>query len=357
MMSEETDLLRDVVRDVLSGALDPQAIESAEASGGVPTLWHELAELEWPLIGVPESGQEEADALEQLAVVLEGLGRHAAPVPLVETGLARWALGERNEELDPDAVLTVAPAHPAERLRLERRGPDLVLDGTARRLPWAGHSHAILAYACDGDDGEAAVLVPRDSGGLEIVPGRNLAGEPRDEVAFSEVACPASAVVDEAPAREAVTLRAALARSAATVGALDAAYEVTREHVTTRRQFERPLVRLQVVGAHLARMAIEVALARAALEAAVTAHATGEEVAWSTAGAKLTSARAATTVARLGHQLSGAMGMTREHSLQLWTRRLWSWRGEGGSEADWSARLGGEVLAEGADALWAFVTR
>jgi acyl-CoA dehydrogenase len=104
-------------------------------------------------------------------------------------------------------------------------------------------------------------------------------------------------------------------------------------------------------------MAIEVALARAALDAAVAAHAGGDDVAWATAAAKLTTARAATDVARLAHQLHGAMGMTREHNLQLWTRRLWAWRDEGGSEGDWAARLGGEVLEEGPDALWAFVTR
>jgi acyl-CoA dehydrogenase len=355
-VSDETDLLRDVVRDVLSSALDPQAVERAEASAGVPPLWERLAELEWPMIGVAESEGYEADALEQLAVVLEGLGRHAAPVPLLETGLARWALGGGNGELALDAVLTVAPARPGERLRLERRGQELLLSGSARHVPWAAAASAILAYADDGG-AEAAVLVPRASAGLEIAPGRNVAGEPRDEVTFSDLACPASALVEHAPSRDRMTLRAALARSAATVGALEAAHEVTREHVTTRRQFDRPLVRLQVVGAHLARMAIEVALARAALDGAVTAHAREDDVVWATAAAKLTTARAATTVARLAHQLGGAMGMTREHTLQLWTRRLWSWRDEGGSEGEWAARLGGEVLAEGPDALWAFVTR
>ena len=355
-MSDETELLRDVVRDVLTAALDPQAIESAEQSGGVPPLWDRLAELEWPMIGVPDSEGDEADALEQLVVVLEGLGRHSAPVPLLETGLARWALGERSGEVDLDAVLTVAPAHRGEPLRLERRGDGLVLSGTARRVPWAAAAGEILAYADDGD-AEVALLVPRDTAGLEIAPARNVAGEPRDEVTFSGVACPASALVEHAPSRDAVTLRAALARSAATVGALEAAHEVTREHVTTRRQFDRPLVRLQVVGAHLARMAVELALARAALDAAVAARASGEDVVWATAAAKLTTARAATTVACLAHQLHGAIGVTREYSLQLWTRRLWSWRDEGGSEGEWSARLGGEVAAAGPDALWEFVTR
>jgi alkylation response protein AidB-like acyl-CoA dehydrogenase len=354
-MSEETELLRDVVRDVLAAAFDPHAIEDAERSGGIPPLWRTLAELEWPMIGVPDGNGEHADALEQLAVVIEGLGRYAAPVPLVETGLARWALGDRSAELELDAVLTVAPVHPRERLRLEHGGDEVVLSGTANRVPWASDASAILAYAGDGE-AETPVLVQRGVAGLEIAPGRNLAAEPRDRVSFSGVACPASAVVECAPPREAMELRAALGRAAATVGALDAAYEVTREHVTTRKQFDRPLVRLPVVGAHLAEMAIEVALARAALEAAVAAHAEDDDAVWATAAANVTTARAATTVARLAHQLHGAIGMTREHSLQFWTRRLWSWRDEAGSEGEWAARLGGGVLASDPDTMWAFVT-
>jgi alkylation response protein AidB-like acyl-CoA dehydrogenase len=352
-MSEETDLLRDVARDVLSRALDPGAIEEAEVARGVPPLWPRLAELEWPLIGVAASAGEEAEALEQLAAVLEALGRHAAPVPLVETGLVRWALGVRGEAFELGEVLSVAPVHADERLRLEGRGGDVVVSGTARRVPWAAAASAILAYADDGTS-DVAVLVPGSAPGLIVSPGRNLAGEPRDDVTFSDVMCSA---VEAAPAHEELTLRAALARSAATVGALDAVHEITREHVTTRRQFDRPLVRLPVAGAHLGRMAIERSLARAAVEAAVAAHARHEDVVWATAAAKLATARAATMVARLAHQLHGAIGMTREHRLQLWTRRLWSWRQEGGTEDEWAARLGGGVLEAGEDALWAFLTR
>jgi alkylation response protein AidB-like acyl-CoA dehydrogenase len=341
-MSSETELLRDVARGLLSSTLDPGAIESAERTEGVPPLWSKLAELEWPLIGMGH----EAEAVEQLAAVLEVAGRHAAPVPLLETGLARWALGPLAASLDLDAVLTVAAD---DGLRLERQGGEVAVSGTARRVPCASQARAILAYA----DGEA-VLVPGGAAGVAIALGRNLAGEPRDEVSFSRAP---GELVEGAPSREQITLRGALARSAMTLGAAAAVHDLTREHVSTRRQFDRPLLRLQVVGAHLATMAIECALAQAAVEAAVDAHARGEDVAWATATAKLATARAATTVSRLAHQLHGAIGMTREHRLQLWTRRLWSWRQEAGAEAEWEARLGAGVLAAGEDALWAFVTR
>ena len=50
-----------------------------------------------------------------------------------------------------------------------------------------------------------------------------------------------------------------------------------------------------------------------------------------------------------------AMGITEEHSLHHLTRRLWSWREEGGTERFWSARLG--ALVQGTQGpLWTFIT-
>jgi acyl-CoA dehydrogenase len=60
-------------------------------------------------------------------------------------------------------------------------------------------------------------------------------------------------------------------------------------------------------------------------------------------------------VARTAHQVHGALGFTREHDLRRWTTRLWAWRDEDGSDAQWQAELGRRVLAAGPDALWPMV--
>jgi acyl-CoA dehydrogenase len=60
-------------------------------------------------------------------------------------------------------------------------------------------------------------------------------------------------------------------------------------------------------------------------------------------------------VARIGHQVHGAIGFTREHSLRLVTTRLWAWRDEDGSEAEWNAEIGAAALAAGPDGLWPLV--
>jgi len=66
---------------------------------------------------------------------------------------------------------------------------------------------------------------------------------------------------------------------------------------------------------------------------------------------------AAGLCADLAHQVHGAMGFTREHSLHRFTRRLYAWRDEFGHEAYWQARVGAWTLELGADAIWDHLVR
>jgi acyl-CoA dehydrogenase len=49
----------------------------------------------------------------------------------------------------------------------------------------------------------------------------------------------------------------------------------------------------------------------------------------------------------------GAMGFTHEHILHHYTRRLWVWRRDFGSETYWGAKIGAAYAKAGPDALWA----
>ena len=52
----------------------------------------------------------------------------------------------------------------------------------------------------------------------------------------------------------------------------------------------------------------------------------------------------------------GAMGFTYEHVLHHYTRRLWVWRRDYGSETYWGAKLGRALAEAGADAFWPSLT-
>ena len=74
------------------------------------------------------------------------------------------------------------------------------------------------------------------------------------------------------------------------------------------------------------------------------------------AAAKIRAGEAAGSGAAIAHQVHGAIGFTREYSLQQRTRRLWSWRDDFGTETEWADELGRAVVAAGADNLWADLT-
>ena len=107
---------------------------------------------------------------------------------------------------------------------------------------------------------------------------------------------------------------------------------------------------------NLARLAGEVAAAIAASGSAAEAIASGalsdEGVLLEAASAKIRVGEAASEGAAIAHQVFGAIGFTREHTLHRFTRRLWAWRDDFGNESAWAVELGGLVAARGADGLW-----
>ncbi len=61
--------------------------------------------------------------------------------------------------------------------------------------------------------------------------------------------------------------------------------------------------------------------------------------------AKARASEAAPLVADTAHALHGAIGITEEYDLQLYTRRLHEWRMAHGAESHWHRVVGEQVLA------------
>ena len=189
---------------------------------------------------------------------------------------------------------------------------------------------------------------------LTVTPAQDLAGMPRDDVAVDLALTDA----DAAPAyRSMGGMRGlgALVRSLATAGALETILRMSVEYANDRVQFGRPIGKFQSIQQYLATMAGETAAARAAAEMAAGSYDTAA-FALTVAAAKSRSGEAAQTVGALAHQIHGAIGYTEEHALHHFTKRIWSWQDEFGTELDWNRELGRAALSSPHDTFWHFIT-
>jgi acyl-CoA dehydrogenase len=321
-------------------------------------LWQALEESGLTLVSVPERAGGSGGTLREAAVVLAAAGEHAAAVPVAETLLGGWLLSAAGLGV-PAGPLTAARAPDAftvERVRGDgQAGGGWRARGLLPRVPWGRAAARIAVAAPAGARDETMVLSLRPQD-VVVTPGRNVAGEPRDDLRVDAVL--AAGDVAAAPPGLAGELRRrhALARTLLVAGAARRALELTLRHTAEREQFGRPLGRFQAVQQQAAEMAAEVAAIRVAADAAVELCAAdgvaGERAGVAVAAAKIQAGRGAGVVARIAHQLHGAIGFTQEHSLHLATTRLWAWRDEAGDEAEWAAELGGRALAAGADGIW-----
>jgi acyl-CoA dehydrogenase len=132
---------------------------------------------------------------------------------------------------------------------------------------------------------------------------------------------------------------AALVHAGLLAGAMKRAFDLTMGYANERVQFGKSIGKFQAVQHQLAVMAENVAAACMAAEAGF--HSTGDRPAIAAcAVAKARTSEAAQLVASIAHALHGAIGVTEEYDLQLFTRRLHEWRMAHGSEAHWHRVLG-----------------
>jgi acyl-CoA dehydrogenase len=341
MSTSETGELEQLAEDVFAAA-DPAG------EGFNAALWATLEQTGLARLTLPSSvGGGEASPLES-AVVLQAAGARAARVPLVETDLlAGWLMAAAGLPV-PDGPLTLGVGD-LELSRTARRAA-----GTLRRVPWARAAAAVVVLIGE----EVVVLEP---GAFTVEDGANLAEEPRDTVFVDG---PVTTAAISEPVAGELRLRAAFGRSQLLAGAARGALAAAVQYAGTRVQFGRPIGKFQAIQQQLALAAAEVAAAAAAATSAAriagTDGFTAKPAQLAVAAAKSRTSEAAGEVARIAHQVHGAIGFTREHDLRLLTTRLWAWRDEDGSEAEWNEFIGAlsldTVRRTGPDGLWTLIT-
>lgn len=353
----DQDLVVETVRDILRG-FEPFAL-TAERRWDAG-LWAALAESGLTGVGLPEeaggSGGELADAVAVVRTVAAGAGAVPLAEHLLVAAPALLAADIHLPQVEQPLTFAVADAVTTEAVD-DGDGPGrFLLTGTATDVAWAGVGSSVVLLAAPpaGLDGGLLALV--DASDLPATDAVNLAGEPRGSLVLDAVPAVGAAVLHDA---QAVALRArfALARAVQLAAALEQVLAWTVQYAGEREQFGRPLGKFQAIQMELAEMAGEVTAVTALTDAAVQALDRGGDAVLAAAAAKVRAGAAVEVVARLAHQVHGAIGFTQEHRLHHLTRRLWAWRDEAGSELAWSRVLAAGLLADGPDDLWPALTR
>lgn len=348
-----SDLIADSVERLFAGRVTRAHRDAAATGAFDPALWAQVVEAGLPRMLCPESAGGLGLKLSDAWPVLHGVGHAQLPLPLPETVLAAKLLAEAGLD-DPglhDSPLTLLEQGRCPGLRWRADGNTVRLSGEARRVPWARHARAAAVAL---DDGRVARLDLASRPGLSLEPHADLAGLPADTLRLDDCA----AVVGSAPAwREPVWTLGAAARAAAMAGALEWALAQSVRYAGERVQFGRPIGANQAIQQQLALMAGDAAAARMAAQVALADLDADATAGWfSTAVAKLRCGEAATRGTGIAHQVHGAIGFTQEHALHHATRRLWAWRADFGTDAEWAAELGRAAIAAGSAGFWSGLT-
>jgi acyl-CoA dehydrogenase len=337
-MTDERRILEDAMTRLLTAQCSPVDVRVAEGLW-MGELWNALSDMGIPWLGIPESCGGSGGDVDDAALAVRVLARHAVPLPIAEMVLvAGPALASAGITVPEGASLTCV----TEPLAAEPAGATLLVSGAAQQVAWAGHCDYIVGI-CALDRTNHVVLLSRSD--IAIEDARNAAGEARCKITLERVRPVQASATAWSP--DVLLARAAAATVLAISAAADRVVELSIGHANTRQQFGKSIGTFQAVAHLLARMAGAAAASQGAAHLALSALRNNDVLL--AGSAKTVASETAGTVAQLGHQLHGAIGMTREHPLHLVTRRLWSWRDEYGSERFWSRRQGRHLTATPGD--------
>ena len=326
--------------------------------------WRRAAELGWTALLVPEDlggGSVSGSGVEDLAMVAEQLGKTVAPGPLYPVSVVLAALADcadpRSHAVTIESLVsgeTVASWAVSEPGRgWEPLDPSVTatqidtgfrIDGTKDRVEAGAQSAVLLVVARCGDE-VRQFLVPTDAPGVRIEPQQSVdLVKQYARVHFDGVLVAPSAVVGSAAETAALIDRqsqlAQVLQCAEVVGILQTVFDFTAAWALDRHTFGRPLASYQVLKHGFADMKLWLEACRATTTAAVA------DVAARSPAAGLSASIAKSYVGEMSGrivqacvQMHGGIGVTWEHDLHLYLRRVTLYRSTFGTPEEHNMRV------------------
>jgi alkylation response protein AidB-like acyl-CoA dehydrogenase len=310
--------------------------------------WRRGADLGWTSLLVPEhvgGGSASGCGIEDLAAVAEETGRLAAPGPLLPTNVVAAAIGrsptpsERSVQvlqgLLSGSIIAAWAVDAPDRsglpagapIKARPRNGDFLISGVAAVVESGADAEWLLVSAGTGSGASLQFLVPANAPGLTAIRLASLDLVRRyAEVRLEDVVAPAEAVLHQPAVGNPVGYQmmvANLIQCAEMAGAASRVFELTMAYAADRYAFGRPLGSYQVIKHHLADMRLWLEASWAALDGAAHALSNDDPGApKSLSVAKSYVGDRATQLIQDCIQIHGGIGVTWEHDLHLYLRRV-----------------------------------
>ncbi|MBM3661585.1 MAG: acyl-CoA dehydrogenase [Actinobacteria bacterium] len=328
-LSADQEALRDAATSLLDARSAPEAVRNVVDNGGGwdRSLWGELVEQGWAAVVVPEDLGGLGLGWVEGAVLMEAVGAHVAPVPILGQLVAL------------DAVARAGETDWLERLL----AGDAIAAVTHRPLPASG-STVPVPYLLSADvlvaptDAGRLVLVDLEGAEVEALPAMDLTRE----LGRLDVDSLTRVDLGGPDAIEAFLDAGAVAVSAELLGAAARCLDDTVAYARDRVQFGRPIGSFQAVKHRCADMLVDVEGMRSTTWwAAWCLAAQDPERSVAASTAKIWTSDAADRVLNSALQVHGGIGFTWECDVHLYLKRVQLDRGWFGSATEHQDRLAG----------------
>jgi len=365
-ITDDQQLLQETTRKFLESTVplvSVRRLAEEEPAGFDAAWWRSGAELGWTSLLVPEDeggGSLSGHGLLDLVLVAEEMGRLVSPGPLAPVNVVAQALvrsgtpAQRMEFLpglmSGDSVAAwclgaaAAGIEPGGQVRAAAQDGGVVLDGATG--PVEGAAQADLYLVTVGTvDGVAQFVVPSDTPGLCVEPAHSLDLVRRfAQVRFDQVRLADDAAIG-APETAAGDIERqlqtmAVLQCAEMAGVLDRVFEFTVEYAADRYSFGRPLNSYQALKHRFADMKMWLEAAHATAGAAARAvDAESKHAPELVSVAKAYIGDRGPALIQDCVQMHGGIGVTWDHDLHLYLRRMVVDRTQWGTPADHRERV------------------
>ncbi len=372
LLSEEEQFIKKTAREFLEAECPPKLIRAMETDdlGYPPDLWKKIADLGWLGMALPEEHGGQGLPLTYLGLVLEELGRTAAPVPFHCTmvpalTIAKDGTEEQRQEILPrisggDLILTWAMTERDHRLAPEaiqaeavEDGDSYLISGTKLFVEYFNAAEKCLvacrtANASSDNEGITLFLVDTKSPGISETPLINMAKEKQSKVTFNQVRVPRANLIGQVnqgwPILERMLDRGTILLCAQMVGSARKQAEMALDYAKEREAFGKPIGAFQAIAHPCADMIIWVDGGQMLTYEALWRMDQGLPASVEVSQAKAFCNDKCLAVGHNSNIIHGGLAFMREFDLNLWFRRTNAMTTKLGTSFEHRARVAKALL-------------